>query len=410
MVDETDSYAKKAIQSDLPLHKLVKLIDGLDENSVSKIRARILEMRMNVDLSSVKELGSKMNFAKIVGKNIENPVGGVSLPVGVAGPILIHGSVADGSVYLPLATTEGALVASTNRGASATTASGGITTSIIKDEMTRAPVFKVSSVGKALALRRWVAENLSLIKEAAAATTKHGQLQSADCYIVGTNVFVRLSFTTGEAMGMNMVTIASERVAQLIEENTDAKLVALSGNMCSDKKAAYINSILGRGKSVSAEALIDSKVLKEVLKVSSSDVVEVNIRKNMLGSSFAGSLSQNAHYANIIAASFIAMGQDAAQVVESSQGYTFVEDRNGKLYFSVTLPSLEVGVVGGGTSLAPQRELMGLTGVYRCQEGKRAKWLAEVIAAGVLCGELSLLCALASNQLASSHKKLGRAQ
>ncbi|MEM3857549.1 MAG: 3-hydroxy-3-methylglutaryl-CoA reductase, partial [Thermoprotei archaeon] len=187
-----------------------------------------------------------------------------------------------------------------------------------------------------------------------------------------------------------------------------ARLVALSGNVCSDKKAAHINSLLGRGKTVVAEALLTRDVLSSVLKASAAKIVEVNVLKNMVGSSVAGSFSQNAHYANVVAASFIALGQDAAQTVESSQGYTYAEERDGALYFSVTLPSLEVGTVGGGTGLPAQSQLMAVTGASSAKEGERSKWLAEVIAAGVLCGELSLLSALASGALASSHRRLGR--
>ncbi|MEM0120009.1 MAG: hydroxymethylglutaryl-CoA reductase [Thermoprotei archaeon] len=408
-MDEFDAMAAQAIEKGVSLSRLKTYFSLASESDAARLRATILEKKMGVSLQEVKSL--KLDFDGLVGRNIENPIGGVVLPVGVVGPLLVEDPFRRAEVFLPLATTEGALVASANRGAKATYLSGGVRARVIGDRMTRAPVFKTASVDESIRLREWVNANLDTLRGVAAQTTRHGRLEGAECFIVGTNVFIRFSYSTGDAMGMNMVTIATDRVAKYIEKETGVKLVALSGNVCSDKKPAYINTLLGRGKSVVAECVVKREVLSGVLRATADEINEINVRKNMLGSSLGGSLAQNAHFANIIAASFIAMGQDAAQVVESSQGYCFTEVRGGgDLYFSVSLPSLEVGVVGGGTKLESQRELLSLTGVFSVEEGLRAKWFAEVVAAGVLSGELSLLAAMASGELASSHARLGRGE
>lgn len=403
---EFDELVAEAIDKNVSLSRLREHFSLKSEDEAALLRAAILERRLGISLENVKSV--RLEFDELVGRNIENPIGGVVLPVGVVGPLLVKGSFRSAEVYLPLATTEGALVASANRGAKATYLSGGITARVFGDRMTRAPVFKTGSVAESLRLRDWVYSHFDELRDIAATTTKHGRLEGVECFVVGTNVFVRFSYTTGDAMGMNMVTIATDKVARYIEKETGAELVALSGNVCSDKKPAYINMVMGRGKSVAAECVVRGDVVSSVLKTSAREINEVNVRKNMLGSAVAGSVSQNAHFANIVAASFIAMGQDVAQVVESSQGFCFTEVRGEDLYISVTLPSLEVGVVGGGTRLKTQRELLSLTGVFGVEEGLRAKWLAEVIAAGVLCGELSLLAAMASDELAESHLRLGR--
>jgi hydroxymethylglutaryl-CoA reductase (NADPH) len=213
-------------------------------------------------------------------------------------------------------------------------------------------------------------------------------------------------------MGMNMVTIAVDKAAKYIEEKFgEAELVALSGNMCVDKKPAYINSILGRGKSVVAETIIKKDVVSSVLKASVEDMIDVNTRKNLLGTAMAGGIGLNAHVANIVAAVFIATGQDVAQVVESSIAYTWMEETpDGDLYASVTMPSLEVGTMGGGSWLPTQREALSLLGVYGPGDppGINAVKFAEIIASAALAGEVNLVAALASDQLARAHERLGR--
>jgi len=312
-----------------------------------------------------------------------------------------------------LATTEGALVASINRGCKAITVGGGARARVISDGMARAPLIRTESVEKALELVKWVESNENVLREAASRTTKHGALEKIQPFIVGNLVWLRLVYRTGDAMGMNMATIASDEVCKVIEKSfPEAECVALSGNMCVDKKPSCLNKLLGRGKYVVAEALLPRDVVVKILKTEPEAIHYINISKNLMGSAAACSLSFNAHFANIIAAIFIATGQDVAQVVESSLGYTWTELReDGSLYISVTLPSLEVGTVGGGTWLPTQREALELLGVAGggSPPGTNALKFAEIVASAVLAGELNLLAALAAGHLARAHEKLGRA-
>lgn len=380
-------------------------------NLAALVRRLYLEKRYGVSLSSI---GSTiLDFEELYGRNIENPIGAVQIPVGVAGPLKVKGDYADGEYFIPLATTEGALVASVNRGAKAVTLSGGARSKVIIDGMTRAPLLWTPSVEEAVRLAEWVRERIGEIQERVVSrVTKHGRLVEVQPFIAGNLVWLRLRFKTGDAMGMNMVTISSDRICSYIEENYPgrARCVALSGNLCTDKKPAMVNRLLGRGKYVVSEALIKREIAEKVLKATPEAIDFVNRVKNLMGSAVAGSHSFNAHYANIIAAVFIATGQDAAQVVESSMGYTWTEVRDGNLYISVTLPSLEVGTVGGGTRLPTQREALELMGVAGGGDppGTNALKFAEILAAAVLAGELNLLAAIAAGHLARAHELLGR--
>jgi len=381
-----------------------------NKNLGAVIRRLYFEDIKGISLSSI---GSTIiDFEEVVGRNIENPIGAVQIPLGVAGPLKIVGEHVHGDFYIPLATTEGALVASISRGAKAITLSGGAFATVYRDGMTRAPLFKTANAKKAVELAKWVLNNIEDIKKVAESTTRYGKLVAIEPYIAGNNVWLRFKFTTGDAMGMNMVTMAVDKAAKYIEEKFgETELVALSGNMCVDKKPAYINSILGRGKSVVAEAVIKKDVVSSVLKTSVNAMVDVNSRKNLLGTAMAGGIGLNAHVANVIAAIFIATGQDVAQVVESSIAYTWMEEtQDGDLYASVTLPSLEVGTVGGGTWLPTQKEALSLLGVYGSGDppGINSVKFAEIVASAALAGEVNLVAALASDQLARAHERLGR--
>ncbi|MCK4269846.1 MAG: 3-hydroxy-3-methylglutaryl-CoA reductase, partial [Methanogenium sp.] len=273
-------------------------------------------------------------------------------------------------------------------------------------------VFACKSVAHALETTRWVEAHLPELKAVGEATTSHGKMLGVTTYVAGTSVFIRIEFSTGDAMGMNMVTIASEKISQMIVEETGAELVALSGNMCTDKKPAAINVIMGRGKTVVAGVFLSDEEVREMFKTDSETLTSVNYRKNLVGSARAGALGFNAHAANVIAAMFIACGQDPAHVVEGSNAITTVDRMEGGVYVSVTLPSLQVGTVGGGTGIDTQAECLKMLGVAGGGEpaGANAKKLAEIIAAGVLAGELSLLGALGAGHLARAHKHLGRGQ
>ena len=400
-----DEYLERLKQGSVKLHALEK---ELPPPEAVRIRRTFIEQQTG---RSLRALGSfSIDIDRVVKRNIENMIGAVQVPLGVAGPLAVKGEYAVGTYYLPLATTEGALVASVNRGCGAITKAGGADVRILRDGMTRAPVFSTRDVVHAKEVVDWVAGHHAEIAAAAEATTSHGKYLGALTTVAGTSVFVRLEFDTKDAMGMNMVTIASEKVAALIEEATGARLVALSGNWCTDKKPAAINAVLGRGKTVVAGVQLPAALIEEVFKTDARTLVEVNYRKNLVGSARAGALGYNAHAANVIAACFIACGQDAAHVVEGSLCMTTAELVGDGAYVAVTLPALQLGTVGGGTGIATQRECLELLGVAGSgtPPGANARAFAEILAAGVLAGEVNLLGALAARHLAKAHKDLGR--
>ncbi|MGB9964824.1 hydroxymethylglutaryl-CoA reductase (NADPH) [Halobacterium hubeiense] len=403
MTDASD-LADRVQAGDLRLYELE---DHADADTAAAARRELLERETDASLDAT---GAFAFDADEVDPNVENLAGGTQLPLGVAGPLAVSGGSADDEFYLPLATTEGALVASVNRGCSAITAAGGANARVTKVGMTRAPVFRVEDVTEGAEVAEWVEANVDALREAAEGTTSHGELTEVTPYVVGDSVFLRFAYDTKDAMGMNMATIATEAAADVVESETPAELVALSGNLCSDKKPAAINAVEGRGRTVTADVTIPRAVVEERFDTTPEAIEEANTRKNLIGSAKAGSLGFNAHAANTVAAVFLATGQDAAQVVEGSNAITTVEDRGDELYASVNLASLEVGTVGGGTKLPTQREALDVLGVRGGGDpaGANADALAEIIAAGALAGELSLLAALASRHLSSAHAELGR--
>ncbi len=402
-----DEYLAKIRSGDLKLYALEKSLPADDAVS---LRRKYIEEETGTDLSAVGNYTIPID--RIVTRNIENMIGCVQIPLGVAGPLAVKGEYANGDYWLPLATTEGALVASINRGCGVITKAGGAEVRILRDGMTRAPVFSAKSVAHAAEVARWAEDNLLLLKVAAEETTNHGELIGLTTYTAGTSVFIRFEFDTKDAMGMNMVTIASEAAAHLIEEETKAKLIAVSGNMCCDKKPSAINIIEGRGKTISAGVFLSDELVSTIFKTNSATLADVNTRKNLTGSARAASLGFNAHAANVIAAMFIACGQDPAHVVEGSNAITTVDMVEGGVYVSVTLPSLQVGTIGGGTSIATQNASLAMLGVAGGAEnpGDNAKAFAEIVAASVLAGELSLLGALGAQHLGKAHRELGRGE
>ena len=396
--------AARVREGDLRLHELE---DHADPGTAATARRRLVEAETGADLSAAGEYS--FDPAATEG-NVENLLGGAQLPMGVAGPVPVDGGAADGEYYLPMATTEGALVASVNRGLGTIRAAGGATARVTDAGMTRAPAFRVEGVAEAAEVVEWVEANEDRLREAAEATTSHGELLEVSPYVVGDSVFLRFVYDTKDAMGMNMATIATREAADVLEAETPAELVALSGNLCSDKKPAAVNAIEGRGRTVTADVLIPRDLVEERLGTTPEAMAEGNSRKNHVGSLKAVTLGGNAHAANTVAAVFLATGQDAAQVVEGANAITTAEVRDGDLYCSVSLASLEVGTVGGGTKLPTQAAALDALGVRGGGDpaGANADALAEAIAAGALAGELSLLSALASRHLSSAHEALGR--
>ncbi|MBN1166710.1 MAG: hydroxymethylglutaryl-CoA reductase (NADPH) [Methanospirillaceae archaeon] len=400
-----NSYLTRLKEGSLKLYALDALVSPKEAVT---IRRRYIEEETGVQMPHTGMVSIPLE--DVVRKNCENMIGAVQVPLGVAGPVLMHGEYAKGSFFLPLATTEGALVASVNRGCSAISKAGGADVRIFADCMTRAPVFATRSVIHAREMVDWIADHKNEIADAAQQTTRHGKVTDIETYHAGTSVYVRLCFSTGDAMGMNMVTIASEKAAEVISLKTGARLISLSGNVCTDKKPAAINMILGRGRSVSAGVSLSEQQVMDIFKTDSKAMIEVSIRKNLVGSARAGSLGFNAHAANIIAAMFIACGQDPAHVVEGSLCITTIDPTDDGIYASVTLPALPVGTVGGGTRLGTQAECLSMLGVAGGGDppGSHAKKLAEIVATGVLAGELSLIGAQAAQHLARAHQELGR--
>ncbi|WP_409201022.1 hydroxymethylglutaryl-CoA reductase (NADPH) [Methanobrevibacter sp. DSM 116169] len=390
------------IEGKIKLYQVEKYTSSANE--AVDIRREFIEKFSSSSLDKIADY--TLDMEKASKKNIENPIGTIQIPIGVAGPLKVNGKYCNREVYLPLATSEGALVASINRGCSSITLAGGVNTNIISDKMTRAPVIKAKSASGAIEVKNWIENNFDELKSLAETTTNHGKLIKIDpILIVGSYVYPRFVYSTGDSMGMNMVTIATEKILEKLENENDAIHIALSGNVCVDKKPASINMIEGRGKSVTADIIIPEDIVKTKLKTTASSIVEVNIAKNLIGSASAGSMAFNAHYANMIGAIFLATGQDVAHVVEGSLGITTAEDRNGDLYFSVNLPDLPIATVGGGTSLETANEglqILGVSGSNKVLE------FAEIVAGCVLAGELSLVSALSAGHLARAHKELGR--
>ncbi len=337
-------------------------------------------------------------------KNCENMIGMAQIPIGVAGPL----KIGDEEVYLPLATTEGALVASVNRGSKAITQSGGALTESKRVGISRAPVFAVASLTEVRDTTTWVEKKFDLLQKITNSTSSHLKLLSQKSWIIGRNVFIRFVFDSQDAMGMNMATIATTLLAKEIEKNTQARLVAISGNMCVDKKPNMLNVLEGRGIQAWAEVVLSKDSIQNTLKTTPEKLVEVVTRKIYLGSLFSGSIGANAHAANVLAAIFLATGQDIAHIAEVSAVFDTAEIDNNGVYFSVFLPDLVIGTVGGGTNLPTQQEALRLLGVAGGNEGKNAEKFAEIIAGAVLAGEISLAASLSVGSLAAAHIQLGR--
>ena len=406
---EKDDLIADIVEGRRRLHELPA---DLTADQAAEIRRRAIEALTGANLAV---LGAyRIDAAQASSRHCENFVGATQIPLGIAGPFKILGSRVDPEedVYVPMATTEGALIASVNRGARAILESGGATVRVEDIGMTRAPAFRTSGIEETQRFLEWVDDNREEVRKVCEATSSHLRLKEIKPQVIGSSVYLRFRFSTGDAMGMNMATIACDRVVrELIEPATGVPCIALSGNYCVDKKPSAINFLEGRGKRIYAEATLSAEILSETLKTRASSLVEVQYRKNLLGSIAAGAMGFNAHIANVLAAVFLATGQDVAQVVEGAMGVTCIEARDGDAVFaSVYLPDVPLGVVGGGTALAPQREALEIVGARAVegQSGAGAIRMAEILGATVLAGELSLLAAFPSGDLAGAHERLGR--
>ena len=338
--------------------------------------------------------------------NIEHFIGAAQIPIGLAGPLLVNGEYAKGEFYVPLATTEGTLVASYNRGMKLLKESGGVTATVVDDAMQRAPVFVFKSAREASKFSVWVKDNFDEIKAKAETTTSVGKLRDIQQFPAARFLYLRFNYTTGDAAGQNMVGKATKAACDWIKSIYEGiERYQLEGSFATDKKTSWVNTLHTRGKKVITEATIPAAKLKEIMHVSVEQIFEARLT-SQLGGYLAGVNNNGAHSANGITAIFIACGQDVANVAESSAAAVYAEiTKSGDYYFSITIPSLIVATYGGGTGLPTQRECLEL---MNCYGAGKAKKLAEIIAATVLCGELSLGTAVIADEWVSSHEQLGR--
>ena len=338
--------------------------------------------------------------------NIESLMGVAQIPLGIAGPLRVNGEYAKGDFLIPLATTEGSLVASYNRGMKVLNASGGVTTTIVEDHMQRAPVFVFASAREARAFRDWLRQHLADIRGVAESTSHVAKLQGIETYLSNNLAFLRFDFATGDAAGQNMVGRATYVACEWIRAvNPAVGRYYLESNLATDKKPSYINTLHTRGKRVTAEATIPAAVLRERLRTEPTRLRDHGLVANV-GAFLAGASNNGLHAANAIAAMFIATGQDVANVAEGSAAVLYGDvTPNEDLYFSITIPSLIVATHGGGTSLATQHECLAILG---CDGPGNVNKLAEIVAAVVLAGELSLAAAISADEWVSAHERFGR--
>ncbi len=373
-------------------------------NEIAKARRDFVSEKSSVDFNHI----ANYSFDPAILKgNIENFSGVAQVPIGFAGPLKILGEHAQGEYYVPMATTEGTLVASYNRGMKLTNAAGGITCTVLDDAMQRAPIFVFENARYAQKFGLWVDTNFQKIKEKAEETTQTGKLIKIEQHFVSKLVWLRFNFSTGDAAGQNMVTKAAHKACYwILDQNIEGlEHFAMSGNLDTDKKHSQLNTLFGRGKKVVAEISIPADLLKNIMHVTPEVLFRQRQLSNM-GAFLANSNNNGSHSANGLTAIFIATGQDVANIAESSAALTFSEVLpNGDYYFSITIPSLIIATFGGGTALPTQKECLEMMGCFGA--GKALK-LAEIMAGVVLCGELSLASAIVANEWVSSHEKYGR--
>jgi hydroxymethylglutaryl-CoA reductase (NADPH) len=366
-------------------------------------RAEFLREQTGAELEHV----SSYSFdPATVGGNVEHFVGVAQVPLGIAGPLLVNGEHAQGEFYVPLATAEGTLIASYNRGMRLIHEAGGVTTTIVDDRMQRAPAFLFESARQARDFADWLQDHFAEVKAAAETTTSTGRLQDIEHYIAGRIVYTRFNYTTGDAAGQNLTGKATQAACHWIaERRPEIDHFFLESNFATDKKSSQINMLRTRGKRVIAEATIPNELLNKVMRADSRLMYRARQVSN-LGGFMAGVNNNGSHSANGITAMFIATGQDVANVAESSAAFVYAELRdNGDYYYSVTIPALIVATYGGGTGLATQRECLEMLGCYGT--GKVRKF-TEIVAATVLCGELSLGSAIVAEEWVKAHDLLGR--
>lgn len=364
---------------------------------------RVEERRAAVGAGDALTAAGAATFAR----NIENYIGTLAVPVGVAGPLRVNGLFAQDDYFVPLATTEAALVASFDRGARVLTEAGGCAAMLVNEGVLRAPGFAFRNLADAGEFVLWASARTDDFRAVAEATTRFGRLIEVRFTGEANHVYLQLEFSTGAAAGQNMVTIATQAVCDFIAANSPVKpeYHFVEANFSGDKKASALSFSTVRGRKVCAEAVLDAALVKRRLHTSPARMVDY-WRMSALGGVMSGTIGVQGHYANGLAALYLATGQDAACVAESAVGITRFELReDGALYAAVTLPNIIVGTVGGGTGLPGQRACLEVLNLARPED---ANALAEVCAALALAGELSIIGALSAQEFSRAHRRLAR--
>jgi hydroxymethylglutaryl-CoA reductase (NADPH) len=391
---ETESFSQHKLYSRNTSHESLLQRWG-------KTAASTASMQQVLDETSLSQ-------ANLYRHRVENYIGTVKVPVGLVGPVYVNGLFAQGGFYVPLATTEAALVASYNRGAMAIAMAGGANAMLVSEAVHRSPGFTFHSLPELKTFLEWFDTQLETVKQVAEATTRHGKLQDIEYLINGNNLYLILSYTTGNASGQNMVTIATQAVVDYLCQHTPVtfKAAYIEINLSGDKKANHMSFLEGRGKQVTAEVQVPREVVINLLQATPEAIAD-GFNMSSHGALFSGAIGNSLHCANALAAFYIACGQDVACVSESSVGLTRMEVlAQGDLYYSITLPNLMVATIGGGTQLPSQHACLDILGVQG--QPNAAQQVAEILAVTCLAGEISIGAAVVSNRFTRAHKKLAR--
>lgn len=381
---------------------------GAGTAKVTRDRAAMLWQKLAADPTLRKTLlDDAPGDPAVYQGNIENFIGELRMPIGIAGPLRVNGLAAKGDYPVPLATTEAALVASYHRGCRMISAAGGCSAMVLFESVSRAPAFVFETAAQACRFVIWALDRFEEFQAVAATTTAHGRIIDVGCTVEGNHVYLNLEFTTGDASGQNMVTLAAQAVCDHIIAHTPVapKHCYVESNLSGDKKASAKAFTSARGKKVTAEVMLDAALIEKFLHTTPAAMVDY-WRMSAIGGVLSGTIGVQGHFANGLAALYLATGQDAACVAESATGITRFElTENGGLYAAVTLPGIMVGTVGGGTGLPAQRACLALMGLAG---NGHARALAEVCAGLLLAGELSIIAALGAGHFTRAHRKLAR--
>lgn len=383
-----------------------RIPSGNDHSAEGLRKRREFFKRRDIRISRVSGLEPDPPPESLAG-NIENFIGYAKVPLGIIGPLRINGSYANGDFYVPMATTEGALVASYNRGAYVISQSGGASALCLTESVSRSPCFVFNNLADAGRFLAWILPRLESLQTVVATTSRHARLLDMRTVMLGRELYLIFDYTTGEAAGQNMVTLATDAICRHLADTAPVKPVrwVVEGNMSGEKKATMLSFLFTRGKKVVAEAVVRRDLLKKVIHVSVEDMV-AGWQISMLGGVQSGGIGAQGHFANALAALFIACGQDVACVAEASVGLCRMDvTESGDLYVSVSLPNLIVGTVGGGTGLPTANECLDMMG---CTGNDSARKYAEICAATALAGEISVTGAIVAGEFTRAHARYGR--